>query len=71
MISWAPYPMRAEVNGVGTAWLLYVQPQGGMANDIWTFVPEAGGQPLHVRTDQFHFSENPTLDISTLGADPA
>jgi len=63
--------MRAEVNGVGTAWLLYVQPQGGMANDIWTFVPEAGGQPLHVRTDQFCFSENPTLDISILGADSA
>lgn len=64
MVTFAPYPMRAEVSGNGICWLLYVHPQGGFANDIWTFIRESDGGAVHVQTGQFNFCENPTLEIS-------
>jgi hypothetical protein len=63
MIAFPPSPWRAEVQGNGTCRLLYIDPQGGMANDIWTFVREKDGGAVHVETGQFTFSENPTLEI--------
>lgn len=63
MIAFPPSPWRAEVQGNGTCRLLYIDPQGGMSNDIWTFVREKDGGAVHVETGQFNFSENPTLEI--------
>lgn len=68
MIAFPPAPWRAEVQGNGTCRLLYIDTQGGMANDIWTFVREKDGGAVHVETGQFAFSENPTLEI--LSAEP-
>ena len=59
MISFPPSPWRAEVQGNGTCRLLYIDSQGGMANDIWTFVREKDGGAVHVEIGQFNFSENP------------
>lgn len=70
MITFSPYPKRAHVRDNGVCWLIYVDGQGGFANDIWTFIRESDGGAVHVQTGQFNFCENPTLDISAPAGNP-
>ena len=70
MIAFSPYPKRAHVRDNGVCWLIYVDGQGGFANDIWTFIRESDGGAVHAQTGQFNFCENPTLEISAPAGNP-
>ena len=71
MISWPPQNFRVEVDGIGTCRVLYVVAQGGLENDYVTVCREDNGRWLTARIDQLACAENPTLDISNMGADSA